>query len=55
MKTSIRNLFLLAAVVAGLGLIPVDHVTAQTFTTLHSFTAFGLLSITNSDGRGPLV
>jgi len=36
MKT--KNLFLMAALLTGLGLIPVGRVTAQTFTTLHSFT-----------------
>src|ERR1035437_8874500 len=38
MKTYIKNLFLLSALIAGLGLIPAGRVTAQTFTTLHSFT-----------------
>jgi uncharacterized repeat protein (TIGR03803 family) len=38
MKTYIKNLFLLPALIAGLGLIPAGRVTAQTFTTLHSFT-----------------
>jgi uncharacterized repeat protein (TIGR03803 family) len=49
MKTSIKNLFtrlggascaawVLPALIAGLGLIPAGRVTAQTFTTLHSFT-----------------
>jgi uncharacterized repeat protein (TIGR03803 family) len=37
MKTHIKNLFLLPSLVAGLGLIPAGRVTAQTFTTLHSF------------------
>ena len=37
MKTYIKNLFLLPALVAGLGLIPAGRVTAQTFTNLHSF------------------
>ena len=54
MKTNLKNLFLLPALIAGLGLIPAGRVGAQTFTTLYSFTAFGFLSITNSDGRGPL-
>src|ERR1017187_7366803 len=48
MKTSIINLFLLPALIAGLGFIPAGRVTAQTFTTLHSFTAG-----TNSDGINP--
>src|ERR1019366_1653347 len=38
MKTFIINLFLLPALIAGLGLIPAGRVTAQTFTNLHSFT-----------------
>ncbi len=41
MKTRIRNLFLLPALIASLGLIPAGRVTAQTFTTLHNFTASG--------------
>jgi uncharacterized repeat protein (TIGR03803 family) len=36
-KTSIINLFLLPALIAGLGLIPAGRVTAQTFTTLYNF------------------
>jgi uncharacterized repeat protein (TIGR03803 family) len=40
MKTSIKNLFLLPALIAGLNLIPAGRVTAQTFTTLHSFAYF---------------
>jgi uncharacterized repeat protein (TIGR03803 family) len=47
MKTSIKNLFLLPALIAGLGLIPAGRVTAQTFTTLHSFNY-------NSDGAYPV-
>jgi uncharacterized repeat protein (TIGR03803 family) len=46
MKTYIKNLFLLPALVAGLNLIPAGRVTAQTFTTLHSFTL-------GSDGATP--
>jgi uncharacterized repeat protein (TIGR03803 family) len=49
MKTCIKNLFarlggascaawVLPALIAGLGVIPAGRVTAQTFTTLHSFT-----------------
>jgi uncharacterized repeat protein (TIGR03803 family) len=45
MKTYIKNLFLLPALVAGLGLIPAGRVTAQTFTNLHSFNY--------SDGANP--
>src|ERR1035437_9405074 len=40
MKTHIKNLFLLPALIAGLGLIPAGRVTAQTFTNLHNFTGF---------------
>jgi uncharacterized repeat protein (TIGR03803 family) len=48
MKTFIINLFLLPALIAGLGLIPAGRVTAQTFTTLHSFAGYP------SDGSGPV-
>jgi uncharacterized repeat protein (TIGR03803 family) len=51
MKAWIKNLFLLPALIAGLGLIPAGRVTAQTFTTLHSFTL--LNNSTNSDGANP--
>ena len=37
MKIRSQNLFLLPALIAGLGLILAGRVTAQTFTTLHSF------------------
>jgi uncharacterized repeat protein (TIGR03803 family) len=47
MKTSLRNLFILPALIGGLGLIPAGQVTAQTFKTLHSFT-------NGSDGYGPV-
>src|ERR1035437_738706 len=47
MKTYIKNLFLLPALIAGLGLIPAGRVTAQTFKNLHSFTYYG------SDGATP--
>jgi uncharacterized repeat protein (TIGR03803 family) len=54
MKTYIKNLFLLPALIAGLGLIPAGRVTAQTFTTLHSFTVrSGASPYTNSDGAYP--
>src|SRR5437879_1367844 len=38
MKIHIKNLFLPLALIAGLGLIHAGRVTAQTFTTLHTFT-----------------
>ncbi len=47
MKTHIKNLFLLPALAAGLGLILAGQATAQTFTTLYSFTG-------GSDGAQPL-
>ena len=46
MKTCIKHLFLLPALIAALGLITASPVTAQTFTTLYSFTG-------GSDGYGP--
>jgi uncharacterized repeat protein (TIGR03803 family) len=52
MKTLIINLFLLPALIAGLVLIPAGRVTAQTFTTLYSFTAVDTNGI-NSDGSQP--
>jgi uncharacterized repeat protein (TIGR03803 family) len=53
MKT--KNLSLRAALIAGLGLILAGRVTAQTFTTLYSFSAISTNSsgvYTNSDGAG---
>ena len=54
MKTYIKNLFLLPALIAALGLILTGRVTAQTFTTLHSFTAVDPNTGTNSDGANPV-
>jgi uncharacterized repeat protein (TIGR03803 family) len=48
--------FALPALIAVLNLIPAGRVTAQTFTTLHSFTASSTNSsgvYTNSDGANP--
>ena len=59
MKTSLKNLFLLHALIASLGLMLAGRLTAQTFTTLHSFTAaYAATSgrfppYTNSDGTHP--
>jgi len=56
MKTRIKQLFLLPALVAGLGLMPASRVTAQSFTNLYSFTATHVNSSgvsTNSDGAYP--
>jgi uncharacterized repeat protein (TIGR03803 family) len=53
MKISIKNPFLLPLLIAGLGLIPAGRVTAQTLTTLHSFTETSGPTSTNSDGANP--
>src|SRR3989442_1704575 len=53
MKPRIKNLFLLAALIAALGLIPAGRVTAQTFTTLHSFTPAPDPPYVNGDGSHP--
>src|ERR1039458_2613142 len=53
MKTYIKKLFLLPALIAALGLMPAGRATAQTFTTLHSFTAIDPNTGTNSDGANP--
>src|SRR5664279_3169577 len=45
MKTSIKQRFLLCALIAGLGWIPAGQVSAQSTTILHSFN--------NSDGALP--
>src|SRR6266478_3508982 len=57
-KTPIIDLLLLPALVAVLNLIPAGRVTAQTFTSLHSFTATTnggppYYFVTNSDGAQP--
>src|SRR6266700_2763436 len=46
-----RTTWILPALIAVLNLLPAGRVTAQTFTTLHSFTPSGLY--TNSDGANP--
>src|SRR6266571_3785249 len=51
-----RKAWVLPALIAVLNLIPAGRVTAQTFTTLHSFTARSTNSsgaYTNSDGAYP--
>src|SRR5882672_237358 len=48
MKTSIKNQLVHCVLIAALGLIPAGPVTAQTFTTLYSFTAVNYA--TNGDG-----
>lgn len=49
MKTCIKNPFLLPVLIAGMGLMLAGRVTAQTFTTLHSFPATAF----SSEGAGP--
>ena len=49
-----RAASVLPALIAVLNLLPAGRVTAQTFTTLHSFTALtGPDYNTNSDGASP--
>ncbi len=52
MKTR-GNLFLLPALIAGLGSIADGRATAQTFTVLHTFTTASGPNATNSDGANP--
>jgi len=53
LKAHIKNLFLLPALIVGLGPLLPGWVTAQTFTVLHSFTATPSPAYTNSDGAIP--
>src|SRR5205809_4517190 len=54
MKTYIRNPFIVPALIAGIALTLAGRVTAQTFTTLHSFTATNpQIRGTNNDGASP--
>jgi uncharacterized repeat protein (TIGR03803 family) len=56
MKMKTKTLFILPALIAGLGFLATSRVTAQTFTTLYSFTANSANSwgaYTNSDGANP--
>jgi uncharacterized repeat protein (TIGR03803 family) len=53
MKTNFKNLFLLPALITVLNLLPAGRMTAQTFTTLHSFAALDQTYSTNSDGAHP--
>src|SRR2546425_918651 len=52
MKRCIKNLFLLPALIAGLGLAQAGRVTAQAFTTLYNFNPTAPPS-TGSDGANP--
>src|SRR5216683_4907841 len=52
-----REAWVLPALIAVLNLIPAGRVMAQTFTTLHNFTATSANSsgvYTNSDGANPV-
>jgi len=56
MKTNVINLFSLPTLIAALNLMTVGRVTAQTFTTLYSFSAASANSsglYTNNDGANP--
>jgi uncharacterized repeat protein (TIGR03803 family) len=48
-----KNKHLLPALIIGLGLLPASRAAAQTFTTLHSFTARSYTYPTNTDGFKP--
>src|SRR5437764_998013 len=47
------KLFLLPALIAGLGLMPANRLMAQTFTVLHTFTSASGPNATNNDGANP--
>ncbi|HZL80151.1 MAG TPA: choice-of-anchor tandem repeat GloVer-containing protein [Candidatus Limnocylindrales bacterium] len=55
MKTFIKNLFLLPALIVSLNLLLTGRAPAQNITTLHSFTAGtgSFPSVTNSEGANP--
>ena len=56
MKNPIKGLFLLPALIAGLGLMLTGRATAQTFTTLYNFSVDYVYfngNVSNSDGYGP--
>jgi len=56
MKTRIKNLFLLPALIAALGLLLAGRATAQTFTNLYNFSVDFVYfngNVSNSDGYGP--
>src|SRR5260370_39366959 len=48
-----RNLFLLATLIAALGLLPARGVMAQIFTVLHTFTSASGPNAANDDGANP--
>lgn len=55
MRTSLKIVFLLTALMMGLTATPLHRLGAQTVTTLHSFTATsGPYPGTNSDGAAPI-
>jgi uncharacterized repeat protein (TIGR03803 family) len=51
MERCVKHLLVMSALLAGLCSIPTERVTAQTFTVLHSFSAWN--NETNSDGANP--
>src|SRR5579863_4180417 len=55
MRASLKTLLVSSVLAAGLGLTLAGRATAQTFTTLYSFSAaFGSGTPTNGDGADPL-
>ena len=54
MKTRAKNKFALRVLIAALGLMAAGPVTAQTFETLHDFSAPDQNYSTNGDGANPL-
>ena len=53
MKTKIKTPLVLPALIVALGLMLAGRASAQTFTTLHSFTTTNGVAGTNSDGAYP--
>jgi uncharacterized repeat protein (TIGR03803 family) len=53
MKTSVKNTFLLPALVAALGMVLAGQATAQIFTNVYTFSIRTGGSLTNSDGAYP--
>jgi len=53
MKLCVKNLFLVPALIAGLGLLSAGRAPAQTYTGLHSFRMASGPDSTNSVGADP--
>jgi uncharacterized repeat protein (TIGR03803 family) len=54
MKPHLKDLFVLPALMASLGLMLATSAAAQTFTNLHNFTALDPTSSKNSEGANPI-